>query len=92
MICGALISSIGYMNHGFNSINDTLNNKFEMFEKKYLMAISEQALINQAIDFRMKMFEKSTSNKESKTYFYDPKNAILPNGIELQDELKKDNA
>lgn len=86
MICGSLISAISYMNHGFNSINNTLNEKFEMFEKKYLMAISEQALINQAVDFRMKMFEKRTSENDKKNYYYDPKQAILPSGVQLEDD------
>lgn len=82
MVCGGVITMIGYLNTRFNKVDE----KFEYFEKKYLMAISEQALINQAIDFRMKMFEKRTSNKENKNYYYDPKQAILPNGTQLEDD------
>lgn len=82
IVCSGLITLIGYLNKRF----DNVDQKFEMFEKKYLMAISEQALINQAIDFRMKMFEKRTSNKENKNYYYDPKQAVLPSGVQLEDD------
>ena len=82
MVCGGVITMIGYLNTRFNKVDE----KFEYFEKKYLMAISEQALINQAIDFRMKMFEKRTSNKENKNYYYDPKQAVLPSGVHLEDD------
>jgi hypothetical protein len=82
MVCGGVITMIGYLNNRFNRVDE----KFEMFEKKYLMAISEQALINQALDFRIKMFEKRTSNKENKNYYYDPKQAVLPTNIELKQD------
>lgn len=82
MVCGGVITMIGYLNTRFNKVDE----KFEYFEKKYLMAISEQALINQGTEFRLKILEK-TANKENKqpNFFHQPQ-AILPNGTQLEDD------
>lgn len=82
LLCGGLITLIGYLNTRFNGIND----RFDYFEKKYLMAITEQGLINQGTEFRLKILEK-TANKENKqpNFFHQPQ-AILPNGTQLEDD------
>lgn len=82
LLCGGLITLIGYLNTRFNAIND----RFDYFEKKYLMAITEQGLINQGTEFRLKILEK-TANKENKqpNFFHQPQ-AILPNGTQLEDD------
>lgn len=82
MVCGGVITLIGYLNNKFENIND----RFDYFEKKYLMAITEQSLINQGTDFRLKLLEKTANKEPIKNTFYNNSQAILPNNTELKED------
>lgn len=82
VVCSGLITLIGYLNARFDGVNE----KFDYFEKKYLMAISQQQLINQGTDFRLKILEKTSKKEPFKNYNYNNQQAVLPNNTELKED------